>query len=590
MRPPLAADRPSQGWRLPWRLAATMKDDHVATLADGPLAEPGRRLVSRPPAGRHLLAGPGALGHAQRLLPPDRPALRDLPPGARRLRDAVPGPGRRAAGPGADLVARPASPAPGPVRRDAVRSRPWPAPSPRRPPARSARRTDRPRLAVDGRRSRSTSRLRRPDEAAAGARPGRPGVVGRPGRPDRRLARRDDDGPAGLPGDQPAGLAPTRRGAPARRRARPPARGPAPRRPVHRGGGLRRRRPAAFGYAWVPAETDLQRPPASTGAVSAKDRVLRNESIAVEIDATTGGMRSVAAVGEPTPRLGQQLVVTGWSTRPASRSLPRCAATGSRSITAAPRWCRRPSAGRIRRPAPGESARLVRAAVPALDRPADPGARDHPQRPRRRLARACGRGPIPGRSTWPAAGPGPTPARCSAAPALGPRADRGRPARDARCPRHLDPDPADRAPLRRPGPSPQARRPGCSTRCCRRRGDVPVVHARRRARPRAPVPRRPRLRHAAGRRSSDRGRPARPGLAGWLVQIDHKTVAITRVEFAENAGERGWGLVFHLLETAGRRPAAGCGSSATPTWARQTDFNDELIVDLPSTATPSRST
>ena len=32
LRPPLAADRPSQGWLLPWRMAATMKDDHVAAL------------------------------------------------------------------------------------------------------------------------------------------------------------------------------------------------------------------------------------------------------------------------------------------------------------------------------------------------------------------------------------------------------------------------------------------------------------------------------------------------------------------------------------------------------------------------------
>ena len=43
MRPPLAADRPSQGWHLPWRLAATMKDDHVAAL---PLAHWPRPLAS----------------------------------------------------------------------------------------------------------------------------------------------------------------------------------------------------------------------------------------------------------------------------------------------------------------------------------------------------------------------------------------------------------------------------------------------------------------------------------------------------------------------------------------------------------------
>ena len=49
----------------------------------------------------------------------------------------------------------------------------------------------------------------------------------------------------------------------------------------------------------------------------------------------------------------------------------------------------------------------------------------------------------------------------------------------------------------------------------------------------------------------DDGPPAM-GVAGWLARIDHQNVAISRVEFAENAGERGWGLVFHLLETAGQ--------------------------------------
>ena len=49
----------------------------------------------------------------------------------------------------------------------------------------------------------------------------------------------------------------------------------------------------------------------------------------------------------------------------------------------------------------------------------------------------------------------------------------------------------------------------------------------------------------------DHGPPA-VGLTGWLVRLDRQNVAITRVEFTENAGERGWGLVFHLVETSGQ--------------------------------------
>src|SRR5262249_57473255 len=48
--------------------------------------------------------------------------------------------------------------------------------------------------------------------------------------------------------------------------------------------------------------------------------------------------------------------------------------------------------------------------------------------------------------------------------------------------------------------------------------------------------------------ATDDGPPAL-GVAGWLARIDRQNVAISRVEFAENAGDRGWGLIFHLLET-----------------------------------------
>ena len=85
-------------------------------------------------------------------------------------------------------------------------------------------------------------------------------------------------------------------------------------------------------------------------------------------------------------------------------------------------------------------------------------------------------------------------------------------------------------------------------------------------------------------RSSCRPRPARPatGPTGWLFQLDHKGVAVTRVEFVDSAGDgRGWGLVFHLLETAGRAARCRLRLFRNPTWARQTDFQDELIVDLP---------
>jgi alpha-mannosidase len=81
--------------------------------------------------------------------------------------------------------------------------------------------------------------------------------------------------------------------------------------------------------------------------------------------------------------------------------------------------------------------------------------------------------------------------------------------------------------------------------------------------------------------ATDAGPPA-SGPSGWLVQIDNKAVAITRAEYADPSGDgRGWGLAFHLVETAGRPARCRLRFFRSPVWARQIDFNDELIVDLP---------
>lgn len=70
----------------------------------------------------------------------------------------------------------------------------------------------------------------------------------------------------------------------------------------------------AFGFAWVPRESSgdaLAEAAAASSKLSASERVLRNESIEVEFDAATGGLRGVRASGESTSRLGQQIVALG---------------------------------------------------------------------------------------------------------------------------------------------------------------------------------------------------------------------------------------------------------------------------------------
>ena len=75
--------------------------------------------------------------------------------------------------------------------------------------------------------------------------------------------------------------------------------------------------------------------------------------------------------------------------------------------------------------------------------------------------------------------------------------------------------------------------------------------------------------------------PPRTGPAGWFFQIDNRAVAVTRVEFAPRSGDGdGWGLVFHLVETAGRATRCRLRLIRDPLRARQVDFHDDLILDL----------
>ncbi len=80
----------------------------------------------------------------------------------------------------------------------------------------------------------------------------------------------------------------------------------------------------AHGFAWVPREVSPGSLTETKRMVEAADHTLRNESIEVEIDPKTGGLRGVRAPGEPMARLGQQLVISGLSTpdgQPASSTM-----------------------------------------------------------------------------------------------------------------------------------------------------------------------------------------------------------------------------------------------------------------------------
>ena len=76
--------------------------------------------------------------------------------------------------------------------------------------------------------------------------------------------------------------------------------------------------------------------------------------------------------------------------------------------------------------------------------------------------------------------------------------------------------------------------------------------------------------------------PPSIGATGWLAQVDHKgrRRLARRVRRETTSDGRGWGLVFHLLETAGQSARCRLRLFRNPSWARQVDFLGETIVDL----------
>jgi alpha-mannosidase len=66
-----------------------------------------------------------------------------------------------------------------------------------------------------------------------------------------------------------------------------------------------------------------------------------------------------------------------------------------------------------------------------------------------------------------------------------------------------------------------------------------------------------------------------------MARLDRKGVAISHVGFACAAPQgRGWGLVFHLLETSGQAGRCRLRMFRNPLGARQVDFLGETIVEL----------
>ena len=80
----------------------------------------------------------------------------------------------------------------------------------------------------------------------------------------------------------------------------------------------------AFGFAWVPAEPNLEQPPSAPGGLSARGRTLKNESIEIEIDEATGGHpRRRWRSANPRPGSASSSSWRAWANRATTRSPAR---------------------------------------------------------------------------------------------------------------------------------------------------------------------------------------------------------------------------------------------------------------------------
>jgi alpha-mannosidase len=338
----------------------------------------------------------------------------------------------------------------------------------------------------------------------------------------------------------------------------------------------------AFGYAWVPREANVEAAPIASGMVSARGHVLRNESLSVEVDAATGGIRGLHAASEEVARLGQQLTIAGLEGPGGSPAASRMRAEAFEVEYGGPALVQATARGVLvdprndRRLASFRQRYRLWTGRPLLEIDVDLDDLDAGW-----LDRAAGADPwshyLACRWAWP--DPNSMLRRtCLLAPELT-EADR------PETPDALDVSTRRQRTAMLFGGLAHHRRHGT------RMLDTLLIAGRETGRsfrlgvaldleypfhaatdlitPSYVVP------TASG--------PPRSGPSGWLVQVDNKAVAVTRVEYVDQASDgRGWGLAFHLAETAGRACRCRLRTFRNPSWARQADFNGDTVVDLPT--------
>lgn len=339
---------------------------------------------------------------------------------------------------------------------------------------------------------------------------------------------------------------------------------------------------AAFGYAWIPRESSSTTPLAAQESLAIRDRTMSNGVMSVVLDPTSGGVRGINGPDEPTARLGQQLVIAGLTGPDGKPAISQMKGVRFEADYGGPALVQATTTGTLNHPVDGRALasftqrHRLWTGRPALEVEITLDGLDEAWL--QSIARsdpwssylAC-------RWAWP--DPESTLRRSSL---LAPEVtDSDRPE---------TPDAIDISSRRRRttllfgGLAHHRRiRPRMldtilvvgreSSRTFRVAVALDLEHPWQAATdldaPAFVVP-------------TDAG-PPKTGPAGWLVAVDNKAVAVVRLAYLDRSGDgRGWGLDLTLLETSGRSTRCKVRTFRDPIWARQLDFNDETIVDLPT--------
>jgi alpha-mannosidase len=334
------------------------------------------------------------------------------------------------------------------------------------------------------------------------------------------------------------------------------------------------------GFSWVPREANPDRPSSPTNAVSIRDRTLTNEAMTLSIDPTTGGLRGLQAFGEDTARIGQQLCILGLVGPDGKPAPSKMKGLTFSADYGGPALVQATSTGTLHDPKDDRRLATFRQRFrlwtgrPTLEIDVELTEIDPDW-----LASIAGADPwtqyLACRWAWPD-----SLSTLRRTALLAPSATEGE--------RLETPDAIDitsrqrRTTLLFGGLSHHKRHgqrmldtllvAGGETARSFQLGvaldlEHPFPAALDFTAPALVVP------VASG--------PPRSGPTGWLLQVDHKSVAIARLEYTSKAGDgNGFGLIADLIETAGKAARCRLRAFRDPKQARQVDGHGEHLVDL----------